>query len=149
MTRPPNGANRDTVADRMAITTALRRYAYAIDDRDFPTVRGLFTDDARLDYSAIGGPVGTRDEVIEWIEEQLAAVGPTQHLVTNELVDFDGAMARSRCYLLNPLLPPGDARSPVLLLGGEYRDTWRRDPHGWAIVGRIHRVTWQFRLPPG
>lgn len=140
-------ANRDSIVDRIAIVTGLRRYAYAIDDRDFDTVRSLFTRDAVLDYTSTGGPAGPRDEVVDWIAEGLAQVGPSQHLVTNELVDLDGAEATSRCYLLNPLLSPDDPPSNVLLLGGEYRDTWHRGPRGWHIVERVHLVHWSRSLP--
>jgi hypothetical protein len=138
--------NRDSITDRMTIVTLLRRYAYAIDDRDFDTVRSLFAHDAHLDYTSTGGPAGSRDEVIAWIEQGLSLVGPTQHIITNELVDLDGATARSRVYLLNPLLSPEDDPS-VLLLGGEYRDQWRRGTGGWKIVDRVHLVTWMRPLP--
>ena len=139
--------NRDSVVDRNAIVTGLRRYAYAVDDRDFDAVRSLFTRDALLDYTASGGPAGPRDEVVDWLADGLAQVGPTQHLVTNELVDLDGSDATSRCYLLNPLLSPDDPAANVLLLGGEYRDTWHRGHRGWRIVERVHVVTWSRSLP--
>lgn len=129
--------------DRVDIVAQLRRYAYAIDDRDFQAVRRVFTDDAHLDYSASGGPAGPRDEVVDWIAAGLAVLGPTQHLVTNELVTVHGDTATSRCYLLNPLTL-GDT---VALLGGEYRDRWRRDADAWRIVDRLHVVTWTRPLP--
>ena len=140
-------SNRDSVVDRNAIVTGLRRYAYAIDDRDLEAVRSLFARDAHLDYSDSGGPAGPRDEVLDWIFAGLAQVGPSQHLVTNELVDLDGAEATSRCYLLNPLLSPDDPPATVLLLGGEYRDRWHRGHRGWRIVDRLHVVTWRRTLP--
>jgi hypothetical protein len=37
-----------SVADRLALTDLVHRYAGAIDDRDFPTALGLFTDGAEL-----------------------------------------------------------------------------------------------------
>lgn len=140
-------SNRDSVVDRIAIVNGLRHYAYAIDDRDFDAVRELFARDAHLDYTASGGPAGPRDEVVDWIATGLAQVGPSQHLVTNEVVDLDGSEATSRCYLLNPLLSPEDPPSNVLLLGGEYRDTWHRGPRGWRIIERRHLVTWSRSLP--
>lgn len=134
--------NRDRVLDRMSIITNLRRYAYAIDDRDFDTVRDLFSRDAHLDYTSSGGPAGPRDEVVDWIEAGLAQVGATQHLVTNEMVSLDGAGASSRCYLFNPLLSAEEPPSTLLLLGGEYKDRWQRGPDGWRIVERTHTVLW-------
>jgi len=129
------------VADHLAVVAGLHRYAYAIDDRDLDAVRGVFTADAHLDYTASGGPAGARDEVVDWIGTGIAMLGATQHVVTNELVDLDGDTATSRCYLVNPLLTAGDDPT-VVLLGGEYRDRWRRADDGWRIVDRQHVVTW-------
>ena len=74
-------------------------------------------------------------------------VGPTQHVVTNLLADVDGDTATSRCYLVNPLLSPEDPPSTVVLIGGEYRDRWRRTDDGWRIEDRLHVVTWTRALP--
>lgn len=133
--------------DRAAIAEQLTRYAYAIDDRDVDEVRARFTPDAHLDYTASGGPAGPRDEVVDWIMQGLSLVGPTQHVVTNVLADLDGDTATSRCYLVNPLLSPETPPSTVVLIGGEYRDRWRRTDHGWRIVDRAHLVTWTRALP--
>lgn len=133
--------------DRLAIADGLTRYAYAIDDRDFAAVRALFAPDAHLDYTASGGPAGPRDEVVDWIEQGLGLVGPTQHVVTNVLVDLDGADATSRCYLVNPLLTPENPAETVVLIGGGYRDTWRRTRDGWRITDRVHEVLWTRTLP--
>lgn len=137
----------DALSAQMQIVTGLRRYAYAIDDRDFDTVRSLFTADATLDYRASSGPIGPVDTVVDWIEQGLGMVGPTQHLLSNEVVDVGGSQATSRCYMLNPLLSPEDPPSNVLLLGGEYRDQWRRTPDGWRIANRVHVVTWTRSMP--
>ena len=135
------------LADRGAITEGLYRYAYGIDDRDFDAVRAVFDPDAHLDYTASGGPAGPRDQVVDWIEHGLSLVGPTQHVVTNPLVELDGDAATSRCHLVNPLLSPEEPASTVVLIGGEYRDRWARTDGGWRIVDRVHLVTWTRPLP--
>lgn len=134
--------HHDDIRDRLAVVDGLRRYAYAIDDRDYDAVRAVFTPDAHLDYTASGGPAGPRDEVVAWIEQGLALVGPTQHVLANEVVELDGDTATSRCYLLNPLLSPDEPASHVVLIGGGYRDRWHRGTDGWRIVDRVHEVTW-------
>lgn len=136
----------DAVADHVAIVECLHRYAYGIDDRDLDAVRAVFTPDAHLDYTASGGPAGARDEVVDWIGQGIDLLGPTQHVVTNELVELDGDAATSRCYLVNPLVTAGDDPT-VVLLGGEYRDRWRRTVDGWRSVHRRHLVTWIRSLP--
>ena len=74
-------------------------------------------------------------------------MGPTQHVITNVLVDLDADTATSRCYLVNPLLSPETPASTVVLIGGGYRDRWQRTDAGWRIVDREHLVTWTRALP--
>lgn len=134
--------------DRLEIADALARYAYGIDDRDFDVVRGLFTSDAHLDYTASGGPAADRDKVIAWIESGMGVVGPSQHLVTNVVVDIDGDEATSRCLLFNPMIMP--LKDPLLLyLGGGYRDRWQRTDDGWRIVHRVQEIVWTSNGPVG
>lgn len=137
-----------TLLDRLEIAEALARYAYGIDDRDFEVVRALFTTDAHLDYTASGGPAADRDKVIAWIESGMGVVGPSQHLVTNVVVDLDGDEATSRCLLFNPMIMP--LKDPLLLyLGGGYRDDWRRTDDGWRIVHRVQEIVWSSNGPVG
>lgn len=137
-----------TLMDRLEIAEALARYAYGIDDRDFDAVRALFTADAHLDYAASGGPAAGRDKVIDWIESGMGVVGPSQHLVTNVVVDLDGDEATSRCLLFNPMIMP--LKDPLLLyLGGGYRDGWRRTEGGWRIVHRVQEIVWSSNGPVG
>lgn len=134
--------------DRLEVAEALARYAYGIDDRDFDAVRALFTPDAHLDYTASGGPAGDRDEVIAWIESGMGVVGPSQHLVSNVVVDLDGDEATSRCLLFNPMIMP--LKDPLLLyLGGGYQDRWRRTDDGWRIVERVQEIVWSSNGPVG
>jgi len=137
-----------TLTDRLEITEALARYAYGIDDRNFDAVSAIFTPDAHLDYAASGGPVADRDKVIAWIESGMGVVGPSQHLVTNVVVELDGDEATSRCLLFNPMIMP--LEDPLLLyLGGGYRDRWRRTDDGWRIVHRVQEIVWSSNGPVG
>ena len=149
------------VADRLAISDVLDAYAQAIDTRDHDLLRRVFTDDATLDYSEVGGPDGTAAEVLAWLRDSLAQVGPGQHVITNRRIVMDsvddgavddgavdgavGDTARCNSYLFNPLaLYDGRGDHVLLMLGGSYDDRLRRTPDGWRISDRVHHVAWTF-----
>ena len=46
------------ISDELEIASVLNRYARAVDGKDWDLWRSLFTDDADIDYSSVGGPVG-------------------------------------------------------------------------------------------
>lgn len=128
--------------ERTAINDLLDDYAFAVDSRDWDALGRLFTDDAVLDYTAAGGPRGSRDEVLAWIAESLPAVTMTQHLLTNRRVRLTGDAAEVRTELLNPLLFAGEGGAQLLLLGGRYDDRVVRTPDGWKFAERIHTTAW-------
>jgi ketosteroid isomerase-like protein len=137
--------------DREAIVELLRRYAEAIDARDRERVRDLFTPDAVLDYTSTDGPLGQRDEVVDWLLDALAGVTLTQHLLSNHAIEVAGDDATCRTLMLNPLVLAGsdDGEATVLLFGGSYDDQLTRTGAGWRIRHRVHTVTWQAGPMPG
>jgi ketosteroid isomerase-like protein len=140
--RPEDPLTLEDLLDRAAINDVLDDYAHAVDERDWERLRSLFTPDATLDYTAAGGPRGTRDEVVDWIAAALPAVALTQHLLTNRRIRTDGDTATARCELLNPLLLDGDAGAQLLLLGGRYDDRLQRHGDSWLFTERVHTTTW-------
>src|SRR4051812_44762297 len=46
------------LADRLAIQDLIARYPLAVDGRDWDALDELFTPDARIDFTAFGGPAG-------------------------------------------------------------------------------------------
>lgn len=128
--------------ERTAINDLLDDYALAVDSRHWDTLHALFTDDALLDYTAAGGPRGSRDEVLGWISASLPAVALSQHLLTNRRIRLTGDTATVRSELLNPLLFSGENGPQLLLLGGRYDDRVRRTPDGWKFSERIHTTSW-------
>jgi SnoaL-like domain len=129
------------VSDRLRIHDLLVTYAAAVDDRDWDALRSVFSKDAVLDYSMVGGPRTSLDEAIPWLEKSLAAVPMTQHIITNVLVDLDGDTAEVRALLFNPLGP----RQGPMLLGGSYRDRAERTADGWRITELVAELTWSDR----
>ena len=128
--------------ERAAINDLLDDYALAVDTHDWDTLRSLFTPDAVLDYTAAGGPRGSRDDVVGWISTSLPAVTLTQHLLINRRVRLAGDEATVRTELLNPLLFAAEDGAQMLLLGGRYDDRVQRTPDGWKFAERVHTTSW-------
>ncbi len=134
-------------ADRLAIGDVLHAYTAAIDAHDWVGAAAVFTEDALLDYTGSGGPVGSRTEVVDWIRESLSPLGRLQHSLTNIRVTIDGDHARSTSLLVNTiLLQAGVEPGPGLLVGGQYDDRWRLTLEGWRIEGRIQATHWMAEL---
>ena len=107
----------------------------------------VFTPDARLDYTAFGGPKGTPAEVVAWISSAVAAFPMTQHHITNRTFTIEGDAATSTAELFAPMgMAAGDGRMSMLFTGGVYRDAYRRTPDGWRICERVCDRAW---MAPG
>jgi hypothetical protein len=135
------------LGDQSEIAGLLDRYAAAIDAKDWPALDGVFTPDAVLDYSSVGGPVGRYPEVRTWLATVLAPVPLLQHYVSGAVVSVDGDTARSTCNLFNPMgSPDGAGGVHVRLVGGRYHDDHVRTPDGWRIAARRMERRWSADL---
>ncbi len=106
------------VSDELEIASVLHRYARAVDGKDWDLWRSLFTEDAVIDYSSVGGVVGDREEVSAWLERGLALMPMTQHFISNIEADIDGDTATVRAMFYNPMLLPG--ATTISACGGYY-----------------------------
>jgi ketosteroid isomerase-like protein len=142
------------VEDALAVRELVARYALAIDDRDWGTLRALFTADAVVAGAA--EEVSGRDAVVDYLARRMALVGPTAHSPHAHVVDW-GA--------------PGEATGTVsahaeqavdgtaLVLAFRYSDVYRRGEDGrWRFRSRALRFlyalpavdypdVWRDRLP--
>lgn len=118
------------MTDRDDIIETLGLVAAAIDQRDWDTIRALFTADTHA-YGARG-----IDALVAQFEAFLGGVGPTQHLLGNHRVTIDGDTARSLSYgrIHHVGAGPKDGSSYECL--GEYDDHWVRTTAGWRISRR-------------
>lgn len=131
------------LADRIAVSDVLDAYARGIDTKDWELVASVFTDDATLDYTAFGGPKGSRDDVIGWVSASVSAFPMTQHHITNRTFSIDGDTATSRAELFAPMgMASSEGKMTMLLTGGVYIDTYRRTPDGWKISARVCDRAW-------
>jgi ketosteroid isomerase-like protein len=117
------------LADRLALHELPGRYGDAIDDRDWPRLARIFTDDAVFDLTDLGGPVlRGLDHIQRYMDTE--AQHPCTHLMTNIYADEtdDGATLHFRIVALLPGSKVGTA---------SYLDRVVRTPVGWRVQHRV------------
>ncbi len=143
--------SQQELSDRFEIQDLVYHYADLVDKKRLAELRdSVFTEDAHIDYTAMGGTVGNVDETIAFLEMSLTdALFPhTQHLNANVQVELDGDRAKGRVMCFNPMemaLPDGGTQ--VFLLGLWYIDEYRRTASGWRISRREEEKSWVFNVP--
>jgi uncharacterized protein (TIGR02246 family) len=133
-----------TIADRIAITDLLTRYAHAVDTKDWELYRTVFTPDAHIDYSSAGGAAAGLDEMVAWMETTLAGFPMTQHLISNIDVRLDGDEATVRAMFYNPMRL-GDGTQ--FFCGGFYNHDLVRTDAGWRSRRLVEESQWFDGLP--
>ena len=129
--------------DRAQIDDLLTAYAASIDDKDWQRLASLFTADALLDYTGSGGPRGSFEEAVPFLQQGLGLFSVTQHFLTNRRITVDGDAATSSALLLNPLLSDdGQGGMRMLLVGGRYESRYERTDDGWRISEHMASTVW-------
>lgn len=126
------------MSDRLEIQDLLARYCHAIDLREWDLLDEIFTPDAHIDYTAVGGIRGSFTEVKEWLATVLPSFSVTQHLAATTKLDLHGDTADARTILLNPMISTDERGDEhVLFAGLWYRDGLVRTDDGWRIAQRV------------
>ena len=120
-----------SVRDELDIQRVVHDYAWACDNADWALLASVFTEDAELDYSTTGGPKGSRDEVVAWLEESLSQVEMIHHVVSNFQIDLDGDRADVRAMFHCSVRVPG--MDGLIVTGGYYRQEHVRTAEGWRM----------------
>jgi hypothetical protein len=125
------------VTDRLAIQDLIARYAVVVDSRDYDALDDLFTADARIDFTAFGGPDGTPAEIKTFLAANLGTFSRTQHMMGLPLIKLDGERASARTSCNNPMvLLDADGSTKVWLIGLWYDDSLVRTADGWRFAAR-------------
>ncbi|MCX2930490.1 nuclear transport factor 2 family protein [Mycobacterium sp. CVI_P3] len=125
----------DEISDRMEIQQLLVDYSTAIDSRRFDDLDRVFTPDAHIDYTELGGIAGTYPDVKAWLAEVLPNFPAYFHMLGNFDIRLDGDKATSRTILFNPMAL-GD-NGQVMFCGLWYDDAFIRTPQGWRMTRRV------------
>jgi hypothetical protein len=132
------------ISDRMEIQDVLARYSDAIDSRRWDDLDALFTADAVLDYSEMGGIRGTLPEQKAFLDANLPAFPVSQHLAATSTFDIQGDVARVRTICFNPMVVTDEKH--VLFCGLWYRDVFARVDGSWRIRDRHQDRGWSLDL---
>jgi hypothetical protein len=125
------------VEDKQEISDLIARYPQIVDEREFDRLHELFTADARIDFSAFGGPTDSPTGITKFLEDSLGAFARSQHMMGLPDITLDGDRARSRTSCTNPMvLDNGDGTRQVWLIGLWYDDEFIRTPGGWRFTSR-------------
>ena len=125
------------IDDRIAIQDLIARYPDVVDEQRFDELDDLFTADARIDFTAFGGPVDSPAGIKSFLRDALGGFARTQHMMGLPLIRLAGDRATARTSCTNPMVVsnPDGSRS-VWLIGLWYDDEFARTPDGWRFTSR-------------
>jgi 3-phenylpropionate/cinnamic acid dioxygenase small subunit len=126
-------------ADELAIRALLIRYATAIDTKDWQLFRACFTHDC---CARFGGLIWHGVDVVADVFEQAhAPLDDSMHRVLNiSVLSHDRNTATTRSYCDAVLVRRAATGGAVLVVGGVYSDSLRRDGEAWRIANRHFRA---------
>jgi hypothetical protein len=134
------------ISDRLEIQQLITDYSTAIDTRRFDDLDAVFTEDAYIDYTALGGIEGSYPEVKAWLSEVLPNFPMYAHMLGNFSVRIDGDTASSRTICFNPMVLPAGThkdQDQVMFCGLWYDDEFSRTAEGWRMTRRVETKCFQ------
>ena len=137
------------ISDRLEIQELLVKYAHAVDTRDWELFETVFTPDATIDYTEMGGSRGNVAETRAFLEMAMPNFAGFQHMISNTVLEIDGDTAKSRTICHNPMvIDKGNGETHVFYCGLWYVDKFVRTPDGWRIKERVEESVYM-RIFPG
>jgi hypothetical protein len=125
------------MTDRQDITDLISRLGRWLDDKDFDDARSVLTETVTV--STPGGQAEGIDRVVAQASRNHQV--PTQHLITNVLVDLDGDHATATANLLVTF-----AGSVLERQGERYSFGVARTPDGWRLSRIEVTPVWREQL---
>ena len=114
----------------------LYRYASALDRRAYEELREVFTEDAEVDFGALGGTRTGHDAIVRFCSRALEPFLAVQHFISNVVT----AGETSSCYFFAVHVRPDEE---PFLVGGTYEDRFVETEAGWRIAERKLVPIWQ------
>ena len=132
------------LSDRMEIRDLVTAYTRAVDTRTWDALDDVFTEDAVLDYTSVGGPADSLAVVKPWIEQGLRGFDRYQHVIGQVAIELVGDTARATAYLVNPMVAKApDGTETVWEVGGYYHHDLVRTSDGWRSRRMVDEIIWQ------
>lgn len=133
------------ISDRLEIEDLMVRYSHAVDTHQWDLLDEIFTPDAHIDYTAMGGPAGDLEATKKFLATVMPNFPAFQHMIGNSAIDVDGDRATARTMCHNPMMMAGpDGRQTLMLCGLWYHDTFARIDGTWRIRQRVEEKSYMF-----
>ena len=132
------------ISDRLELEKLVTDYATAVDTRNFTEFNNLFTADAIIDYTAVGGISGNLKEIIVYLETAIDFFPNYQHFISNISLTITGNNASGKVMCFNPMQTK---ENQVFFLGIWYHDTYINIDDRWFISSRIEESSWSHNVP--
>ena len=123
------------ISDRLEIQQLLVDYSTAIDNKRFDDLDRVFTPDAHIDYTELGGIAGAYPDVKAWLAKVLPNFPAYFHMLGNFDIRIDGDTASARTILFNPMKLGDDDQ--IMFCGLWYDDEFIRTADGWRMTRRV------------
>jgi 3-phenylpropionate/cinnamic acid dioxygenase small subunit len=128
------------LADRLAITDLVSGLGRWLDEKRFDEAPTIFVDDVAVQTP--GGTARGIDHVVAQARRNHAD-DRTQHVITNVLVDFEGAdRATVGANLVVTFVPDVTAPGAYRTLGERYAFTAARTAEGWRLASVAVHPLW-------
>ncbi len=132
------------ISDRIEIDDLLTRYTRAMDKGEWHMLNEVFTPDAYIDFTAIGGIDGEYPKVKRWLSETLSLLPRRHHVIAQKEVYVEGNAAAVTAYFVNHMVFPANTSGEVLWeFGGYYRHKLVRTKSGWRSRELIEQLVWE------
>lgn len=136
------------ISDRLEIEDLMVRYSHAVDTHQWELLDELFTVDAHIDYTAMGGPAGDVESTKKFLATVMPNFSAFQHMISNSSIRVDGDHATARTMCHNPMLvTSSDGSRRLMLCGLWYHDTFKRVDGEWRIQQRVEEKSYMFIAP--
>jgi hypothetical protein len=132
------------ISDRLELEKLVTDYSTAVDTKNFTEFHNLFTADALIDYTAVGGISGNLQEIIAYLETALDFFPNYQHFISNISLTITGNNATGKVMCFNPMQTK---ENQVFFLGIWYHDTYINIDDQWFISSRIEESSWSHNVP--
>jgi uncharacterized protein (TIGR02246 family) len=138
----------DPIEDRIAITDALFEYGYRWDAKDAEGLAALFTDDGVMERRVggvllEGSRVSGRRAILAYARNSHAgrlADRQSRHHFSGVVFRELGADHAVTEHVALITHQTATDETPIVVLSGVYRNTWRRTAEGWRISERVLSV---------
>lgn len=136
------------ISDRMEINDLIIDYSTALDSGQIDDFDKIFTEDAFIDYTVMGGIKGNLEEIKSYLKGVVDYFSSTQHMIANSRLKVAGDTATGRTMCHNPMVfELEDGGKQTAYYGLWYVDKYVRTDAGWRIRERIEEHSYEHNVP--